>query len=377
METIEQFATVVAAAAAPHAQRHDTDGTFVVEGVSAARDLGYLAAPVPTELGGAGARVADLTRAQRIIARSCGSTGLAAAMHLHVVAAAAWRWRRGDTVVEPMLRKVAADHLVVASTGGKDWTHPTTVATPTEGGWRIRGRKTFVSIAPMAGSLSGFAVIGEPRPGAEVIAFGCPLTADGVTLEESWDAIGMRGTGSHDIVFDDVFIAESQVMARRSWGELDRPLIVASLHAWPIITATYLGVADALADAALVAGAGRSTAPRLAGLIDAQQRTAHWALAGALAELGDDPDPTWDHHVRLQQVKRVVALAGGEIARAGAELAGGGAYARRGPIDRMIRDLQAAIHHPYPPEETLDLAGRHRLEQLSPENREVAEPALP
>ena len=48
-------------------------------------------------------------------------------------------------------------------------------------------------------------------------------------------------------------------------------------------------------------------------------------------------------------MKRVVTMAGEEIARGAAELAGGRHYAHRGPIDRMIRDLGAARYHPIPP----------------------------
>jgi alkylation response protein AidB-like acyl-CoA dehydrogenase len=51
-------------------------------------------------------------------------------------------------------------------------------------------------------------------------------------------------------------------------------------------------------------------------------------------------------------MKRVVTAA---------ELAGGGAYARRGAVDRMIRDLRATLYHPYTPEVTLIHAGRARL----------------
>ena len=178
MDHIEKLAQEVATAAAAHADRHDREGSFVVEGVQAARDIGYLAAPVPPELGGGGARTEDIVAGQRIIARSCGSTGLALAMHLHVVLAAAWRWRRGDTVVEPTLRKVA-DGLVVVSTGGNDWTHPRTVATPVDGGWRVSGRKTFASISPAGGAMATFAVVGEPVDGAEVIAFGCSAHVGG------------------------------------------------------------------------------------------------------------------------------------------------------------------------------------------------------
>jgi alkylation response protein AidB-like acyl-CoA dehydrogenase len=196
METIDKLATAVAEAAAPHADRHDAEGSFVAEGVSAARDLGYLAGPVPEELGGGGAPTAEVARAQRIVAAVCGSTALACAMHLHVTAAAAWRWRRGDTSIEPLLKRIAGDRIVVASTGGNDWTKPSAVATPVDGGWRVSGRKTFGSLAPVANVAATFAVVGGAEPGAEVIVFGVPLNAEGVRIEETWDAAGMRGTGA-------------------------------------------------------------------------------------------------------------------------------------------------------------------------------------
>jgi alkylation response protein AidB-like acyl-CoA dehydrogenase len=361
MDPITKLAGEVADAAAPHADRHDIEGSFVTEGVEAARDLGYLAAPVPADLGGGGASTADICQAQRVIARACGSTGLACSMHLHVVRAAAWRWQRGDTVVEPMLRKVVDDRLVVVSTGGNDWTHPTAVATPVEGGWRVSGRKTFASLSPAGGALSTFAVVDEPAEGAEVLAFGCPMSSEGVRIEETWDAAGMRGTGSHDVVLEDVFVAEGQIMGRRSWGELDRPLLVASLHAWPIVYATYLGVAEGLVAAVLARGKAGAAKARSVGLLDAELRTARWALEGVLADLGPDPDPTMEHYVSVQQMKRIVTLACQEVATVAAEVAGGGAYARRGPVDRMIRDLRAAIYHPEVPEATLVRAGRTAL----------------
>lgn len=361
MDTIDKLADEVAAAAAPHADRHDLEGSFASEGVDAARDLGYLAAPVPPELGGNGALTRDMAAAQRVIARSCGSTALACSMHLHIVLAAAWRWRRGDTVVEPMLRRVAGERIVVASTGGADWTKPTAVATPVDGGWRVSGRKTFASISPAATVAATFAVIGAPEPGAEVIAFGLPLAAEGVRIDETWDAAGMRATGSHDLVLDDVFVGEGQVMARRTWGELDRPLLVASLHAWPVISATYLGVAEALVDTVVDSGKVKASSARQVGLLDHHLRSARWAIDAAVAELGDDPEPTVDNFVALQQMKRVVTVACQEIAITAAEVAGGGAYARRGAVDRMIRDLRGAVYHPYTPETTLVHAGQHRL----------------
>ena len=360
MENIDKLAVAVGEAAAPHADRHDLEGSFVAEGVAAARDLGYLAAPVPVELGGAGALTADIAHSQRILARSCGSTALACAMHLHVVLAAGWRWRRGDTAVEGLLRKVA-DHAVVGSTGGKDWTTPDTVATPVEGGWRVSGRKCFASISPVADFVATFAVVGAPEPGAEVIVFGLPLSADGVRIDETWDAAGMRGTGSHEIVIEDAFVSEAQVTARRTWGELDRPLLVASLHAWPVIYSTYLGVAEGLIQTIVESGKVRASCARLLGEADYNLRVAGWAVEAVLTDLGDDPDPSVDAFVTLQQMKRTVTVACREITSTASELAGGGAYAKRGAVDRMIRDVRASLYHPFLPETTLLHAGQHRL----------------
>jgi acyl-CoA dehydrogenase len=357
----QKLASEVADAARPHADRHDLEGSFASEGVQAARDTGYLASVVPADLGGLDARTADIAAAQRTIAHACGSTALACSMHLHVALAAAWRWRHGDATAEPLLRRIGDEHIVVCSTGGNDWTRPGTVATPVDGGWKVNGRKTFASLAPTADMAVTFAVVDEPVPGAEVLVFGLPLKADGVRIDETWDAAGMRATGSHDLVLEDVFVGEGQVAARRVWGELDRPLLVASLHAWPVIYSTYLGVAEALVDAILDSGKVKEDAARSVGLLDYHVRAGRWAIDAVLAELGDEPEPTVENFFTTQQMKRVVTVACQEIATIAAEVAGGGAYARRGAVDRMIRDLRAALYHPYTPETTLVYAGRARL----------------
>ena len=118
----------------------------------------------------------------------------------------------------------------------------------------------------------------------------------------------------------------------------------------PIIYSTYLGVAEALVETVL--GTGRrqgAGSARLVGLLDFHLRTAGWALDSVQAELGDDPDPTVESYLTLQQMKRAVTVAVLEIAGIATELAGGGAYARRGAVDRMTRDLRACALPPASP----------------------------
>ncbi len=145
-------AATVGAQIAEHASRHDIDGTFVEEGYQALRDAGLLAIGVPTDLGGAGATIREVAAVQRELAHHCGSTALASAMHQHVTAFTAWRYRRNMPGAEATLRRIAEEGIILVSTGGADFTNPRGEAVPAEGGFRVSGRKVFCSQAPSARS---------------------------------------------------------------------------------------------------------------------------------------------------------------------------------------------------------------------------------
>ena len=74
------------------------------------------------------------------------------------------------------------------------------------GGYRFDGRKKFCTQAPVAGVVSTSAVLGEPGPDAVVLHAGVPLSADGVSIVETWDTLGMRGTASHDVVINSAHV---------------------------------------------------------------------------------------------------------------------------------------------------------------------------
>ena len=81
----------IAAAIAEHAATHDAEDSFVCEGFAALEEAGFFTALVPEDLGGGGASIGQICDAIRIIGAACGSTALAASMHSHIVAVAAWR----------------------------------------------------------------------------------------------------------------------------------------------------------------------------------------------------------------------------------------------------------------------------------------------
>src|SRR3989441_4682736 len=112
----------LAADFATRAAQHDADDSFVAENYAALKKAKLFSAPVPTELGGGGASYEDHCEIIRAIARGCGSTALAYSMHSHLLQALVWRHRHNATPpAEPVLRRIAAEELVLVSSGGSDW----------------------------------------------------------------------------------------------------------------------------------------------------------------------------------------------------------------------------------------------------------------
>jgi alkylation response protein AidB-like acyl-CoA dehydrogenase len=174
----------------------------------------------------------------------------------------------------------------------------------------------------------------------------------------------MRGTGSNDVVIDDVFVPDERVLANRPYGVIDPPLQVILSIAMPIISAVYLGVAEAAFQAAVEAAAGKANDPlvqRQVGVMAHRLRVASWALDRACDEIGDDPDPSVERMAAALAAKLEITQAGVEVCDLAMEVAGGAAFFKGSTIERAYRDVRAAKFHPLTPELTLQHAGRLAL----------------
>ncbi len=345
---------------------HDRNGDFVADAYDLLKEAGYFALAVPRELGGHGASIAEVAMAQRELAHHCASTALASVMHHHVVLFTAWRYRRGMPGAEATLRRIATEGLILVSTGGADQTRPRGSAVQVDGGFLVSGRKIFASQAPAGSVLSTMFPFDDPTEGRIVLNMAVPMSAPGVRVLDTWDAMGMRGTGSHDVELVDVFVPDHAVLARRPYGVVDGPLQVILSVAMPPIAAVYLGVAEAARDAAVaaVSGSARGDDPivqRQVGLIDTRLRVAGWALDGALGVVGDDPAPSMQTVAAVMAAKREIALAGIEVCDLAMDIAGGAAFYRGHLIERSYRDIRGGKLHPFTPEESLVHAGRLAL----------------
>ncbi|MCW5730342.1 MAG: acyl-CoA dehydrogenase family protein [Alphaproteobacteria bacterium] len=347
---------------AARAAHHDRTDEFVGENFAALREAGLMSAAVPRELGGDGLDARGLSPLLGLMARACSSTALAYAMHSHVVALAAWRWRHQQAPVEPMLRRVAQEQITLISSGGSDWLESSGIARRVDGGFAIEAVKGFASGLPAGTLLNTSAVYDDPEAGPTVLHFMVPLSDPHVTIEPTWQAMGMRGTGSHQVRIAGFFLPDGAVAGRRPRG-LWHPLFhMVSMIAIPIIYAVYLGVAEGLRDEALAA-AKRRPATRaqiqLLGSLETELAAARFAHADMLFASGGQPGPATTNRVFLGRTNMVRALMA--TAERAFDVAHGAAYMRTGPIERLFRDLQAARFHPLQPHLQQEIAGRMAL----------------
>ena len=187
---------------APRAAAHDADDSFVAENFDILKQHSIFAAGVPQELGGGGASHAELAAFLRELAHQCGSTALALSMHTHLVAATVWRWRQGHAV-EPLLRRVVDEQLVLISSGGSDWLESSGTAEKVDGGFRSPRARSLRADAH-GDLLMTTAVYDDPHDGPTVLHFPVPFADAAVTIMDTWHTLGMRGTGSHDVLMHGV-----------------------------------------------------------------------------------------------------------------------------------------------------------------------------
>jgi acyl-CoA dehydrogenase len=295
-------------------------------------------------------------------------------MHLYVTVAQAYAWRNGAAGPAKLLQRVAEDGWIAMTSGGSDGIWPSAVAERVEGGYRLNGRKVFCSQAPVADLLTTMAAYDDPEEGRIVLMMGIPTSSDGFTVVETWDALGMRGTASHDVQLTNLFVSDAQVSARRSWGRNDRALRSALVHFVPTVASIYYGIAAGARDEAvrtvmqrrLPSGEPVAADPavqRQVGLIEARLRVMWWALLGALDELGEGyaPDERASNVVTI--AKREIVTGAIEVVDLAMDVVGGASYFKRSPLERAYRDVRAGKYHPFTPEKTLSHAGRLALDQ--------------
>ena len=327
----------------------DASGDFVHANFDTLREQGALAMAVPSEMGGDGASYSTVCNALRTIAQGCPSTALALSMHQHVVAAQLWSHRQGGPG-RAVLERVARDGVVLVSTGGTDWLSSNGTVEAVEGGFRVSARKVFASGSPAGDVLVTSAPYDDPQEGWQVLHFPVPFTAPGVSLEDDWDVVGMRGTGSQTVVLDEVFVPDSSVALRRPRGEWHPVWNTVLTVALPIISSVYVGIAERAVE--LARGAARGESGRLCdahGELENELTAARIALESLIDNAQEGHFTNSLERANAALVRKTLAIEAAQRATSAAvEAAGGRSFYRSFGLEQLWRDVQAGSYHPLP-----------------------------
>jgi alkylation response protein AidB-like acyl-CoA dehydrogenase len=322
---------------------------FVAGNFALLKASGLIEAGVPLELGGGGADVDELASMLRTLGYHCGSTALAFSMHTHQVAIPAWRWRHQKAAaVEPLLKRIATERIQLVSSGGSDWIAGSGKAEKVDGGYRITARKIFSSGSPSGDLLMTTAVLESENEPAMVLHFAVPMNSPQVRVLDTWRTLGMRGTGSHDVMIDGHFVPEAGVAARRKAGEWHPLFQLIATTAFPLVYSVYLGIAESARDSALALAKRKQPnhhVIELAGRMDTEltaARLGHESMLAAV-RLNAPSSETVNQVMIGRQLVARHAIAAVDLAM---ELAGGAGFYRSAGLERKFRDIQAARYHP-------------------------------
>ncbi|HEX5944884.1 MAG TPA: acyl-CoA dehydrogenase family protein [Acidimicrobiales bacterium] len=357
----------------------DRANAYFDEDLAELRAAGYLAAAVPTELGGWGLDLAQLAASQRRLARYAPATALSMTMHSYWIGIATEMERVGDTSLRWILEAAADGEVFAAGHAEPGNDIPvllsTAQATRVEGGYRLNGRKQFGSNGPAWTWLGAHAMDADAPGGPQVVHAFVERTSPGVQVVETWDTLGMRPTQSHDTILDDVFVPDSRIGRVVPAGDASDPFVVA-MAIWPLslIAAVYLGIADRALEVA-VAGARKKTSIAIDRGAYAynpmvQHQVAEMYLeldaAGATVDrfvadwvAGVDHGEEWGTKVystkwrAVEAAKRVVDIA--------LDVAGGAGMFRGNELERLYRDVRCGGFHPANDALTHEMVGKATL----------------
>jgi alkylation response protein AidB-like acyl-CoA dehydrogenase len=378
------------------AVQHDRDSSFPLENIEDLKRSGAMLATLPTEMGGLGLEsLHDFAVGMNRIGRGDGSTGLAVTMHLFRVWGLARSWhiarRTNNARVmasdERWLRRVAGGDVIAAvvSEPGADLLHPITEAVRVDRGWRVNGRKVFATGSPAAQWL-GIHCKTPAEDGKHGVARAYVASnAPGVEIANNWDALGMRASGSHDVIFRDCFIPDNDLVVVGRWGEFNDPFLAGNLVAVLGQCGVFLGIAEAAHQEAIEMaktrrkGAGR----RLLGEHPSLQRIvaeneidlaacrgvlqrASQAADRMFADHRDSSVPTDALHRGMKDTQCakwfVTRYAVGIVDRV-LTVSGGSGYMSKSGLSRLYRDVRAGqFMQPFSPNEAFEYIGKVALE---------------
>ncbi|CAN5227123.1 acyl-CoA dehydrogenase family protein [soil metagenome] len=367
----------------------DETRTFPMAMVPLYKASGLAAAAVPKKFGGWGADILTTGLIGRELAK--GDAGIALAFNMHQAMVGIFRGTPAleEPARERLMRSIADDQLLLCgpfseARNGLAGLADTVAVPDPEGGWRISGQKNWSTMVEGADLISLNATITDAdgklpedfrehanRESMFIIAADLP----GISIDRTWDTLGMRATGSQTLVLDNVHVGPEAYAGNFRLG-----LIGEAEWAAVLFGGVYMGLADRAYTEArdilkkkhtgATAGAQDSAAKsqgyvqyllgRMHYEIEVATRT--YERTGELAIEGRfDNLPATARKAEFDVAKVATTEAAIAVTDYALRLVGGQAFRRGHIVERLFRDARAGVQHSFGTDQLYDFFGRYEL----------------
>ncbi|KFN04083.1 acyl-CoA dehydrogenase [Bacillus clarus] len=339
-------------------------GSFPFENINDLKDIGYTKLTLPKDFGGNEISLYDFVLYQEKIAEGDGATALSIGWHLGIVKELAenrswskemFTWFCKEVNKGALFNRAATEPKTGSpSRGGK----PETSAVKKGDKWIINGRKTFTTMAPM---LDYFIISASIEDREEIGEFVIPRDIQGVSIEETWDSVAMRGTASHDLVLQNVEIPDRYFTDLK--GSKAKPKGIGwVLH----IPACYLGIAQSSRNYTIQFAESYqpnslkhpiSLLPnvrRLVGELELELMQARIFLY-QIAKKYDEAEDKQSLQAELSAAKYVVTNAAISIVDKSMRVVGAKSLSEKNPLHRYYLNVRAGLHNPPMDDVTISL----------------------
>lgn len=201
----------------PRAIEIDVKAEFPEDIFKQIGELGLLGIPFPEEYGGSGGDTVSYAIAVEEIGRVCGSTGLSYAAAVSLGASPIYYFgteEQKKKYLTPLAEgKSLGSFGLTEPNAGSDAGGTQTTAVLEDDQYVINGEKCFITNASYAATIIATAVTGKDQRGKNIIsAVIVPTDVDGVTITDNYDKMGVRGSNTAEIVFDNVRVPKENLL---------------------------------------------------------------------------------------------------------------------------------------------------------------------
>ncbi|MBW3112924.1 acyl-CoA/acyl-ACP dehydrogenase [Bacillus sp. MCCB 382] len=355
-------------------EKYDREDQFPYQNFDDLKQSGYGNLSLPKEYGGEEINLYELVMIQERLATGDAATALSIGWHLgglmEITETRAW----DEHIFKDLCRKIVDNKALINRAATEPATGsptrgglPQTKAVKTDGGWTLTGRKSFTSMARVLDySLISATIDDTDEKGFFLVDH----NLKGVSIEETWDTISMKGTGSDDLVLTDVHLPASSLVERDSSAVgKDIP------KAWLLhIPACYIGVAIAARNYAIQFAKDYSPnslpgpikdvpeVQRKIGEMELELFKARQILYSVADKWVREPSKRRDMASELASVKHVVTNSAFQIVDTAMRIVGARGLFRDNPMQRYYRDVRAGLHNPPMDDMVIGMLAKNALE---------------